>query len=78
MRCALRDGRDEGASGALTLRAVLIGLAGGLAIAAGGYINDSVLGLTPLVGAGLVALALVLTLWSAALERHPEPLGQSA
>lgn len=55
-----------------------------LGIALGAWIGGLVvasplgLGLTPLVGAALVALALVLTLWSAALDRSPEPIGQSA
>ncbi len=55
-----------------------------LGIALGAWIGGLVvasplgLGLTPLVGAALVALALVLTLWSAALDRSPQPIGQSA
>ncbi|MFT4133344.1 MFS transporter [Labrys sp. (in: a-proteobacteria)] len=50
-----------------------------LGIALGAWVGGLVvasplgLGLTPLVGAALVAIALVLTLWSAALDRQPEP-----
>lgn len=55
-----------------------------LGIALGAWVGGLVvasplgLGLTPLVGAALVAIALVLTLWSAALDRQPQPIGQSA
>ncbi|MBP0579361.1 MFS transporter [Labrys sp. LIt4] len=54
-----------------------------LGIALGAWVGGLVvasplgLGLTPLVGAALVVAALLLTLWSAALDRHPEPIGQS-
>lgn len=44
---------DSGAARSLTARAILAGLVAGAVIAAGGYINDSVLGLTPLVGSHL-------------------------
>lgn len=63
---------------ALNIAAFNLGIALGAWI--GGLVVASPLGLgmTPLVGAALVAAALVLTLWSAALDRHPEPIGQSA
>ena len=63
---------------ALNIAAFNLGFALGAWI--GGLVVASPLGLgmTPLVGAALVVAALVLTLWSAALDRHPEPIGQSA
>ncbi|QEN88811.1 MFS transporter [Labrys sp. KNU-23] len=63
---------------ALNIAAFNLGIALGAWI--GGLVVASPLGLgmTPLVGAALVVAALVLTLWSAALDRHPEPIGQSA
>ncbi|WP_454811448.1 MFS transporter [Labrys neptuniae] len=63
---------------ALNIAAFNLGIALGAWI--GGLVVASPLGLgmTPLIGAALVAAALVLTLWSAALDRHPEAIGQSA
>ncbi|MGJ4858299.1 MFS transporter [Labrys sp. KB_33_2] len=63
---------------ALNIAAFNLGIALGAWI--GGLVVASPLGLgmTPLIGAVLVAAALVLTLWSAALDRHPEAIGQSA
>ena len=63
---------------ALNIAAFNLGIAFGAWI--GGVVVESPLGIgaTPWVGAILVATALGLTLWSGALDRRPQPLGQPA
>lgn len=63
---------------ALNIAAFNLGIAAGAWI--GGLVVESSLGLgaTPWVGAILVAAALVLTLWSGALDRRSVPAGQAA
>jgi MFS transporter, DHA1 family, inner membrane transport protein len=72
-----RPGAVDVAS-ALNIAAFNLGIAFGAWI--GGLVVSSPLGLgaTPWVGAILVAGALVLTIWSGALDRRPEPVGQPA
>jgi len=72
-----RPGAVDVAS-ALNIAAFNLGIAFGAWV--GGLVVSSPLGLgaTPWVGAILVAVALVLTIWSGALDRHPEPVGQPA
>ena len=72
-----RPGAVDVAS-ALNIAAFNLGIAFGAWV--GGTVVSSPLGLgaTPWVGAILVAVALVLTIWSGALDRRPEPVGQPA
>jgi multidrug resistance protein len=72
-----RPGAVDVAS-ALNIAAFNLGIAFGAWV--GGLVVSSPLGLgaTPWVGAILVAVALVLTIWSGALARRPEPIGQPA
>lgn len=72
-----RPGAVDVAS-ALNIAAFNLGIAFGAWV--GGLVVSSPLGLgaTPWVGAILVAVALVLTIWSGALDRRPEPVGQPA
>ena len=72
-----RPGAVDVAS-ALNIAAFNLGIAFGAWV--GGLVVSSPLGLgaTPWIGAILVAVALVLTIWSGALDRHPEPVGQPA
>jgi multidrug resistance protein len=72
-----RPGAVDVAS-ALNIAAFNLGIAFGAWV--GGLAVSSPLGLgaTPWVGAILVTVALVLTIWSGALDRRPEPIGQPA
>jgi multidrug resistance protein len=72
-----RPGTVDVAS-ALNIAAFNLGIAFGAWV--GGTVVSSPLGLgaTPWVGAILVAIALVLTIWSGVLDRRPEPVGQPA
>jgi len=72
-----RPGAVDVAS-ALNIAAFNLGIAFGAWV--GGMVVSSPLGLgaTPWVGAILVAVALVLTIWSGALDRRPAPIDQPA
>jgi len=72
-----RPGAVDVAS-ALNIAAFNLGIAFGAWV--GGTVVSSPLGLdaTPWVGAILVTVALVLTIWSGTLDRRPEPVGQPA
>lgn len=72
-----RPGAVDVAS-ALNIAAFNLGIAAGAWI--GGMVVDSSLGLgaTPWIGAILVAVALVLTVWSGALDRRAEAISQPA
>ncbi|HZH09377.1 MAG TPA: MFS transporter [Microvirga sp.] len=70
--------------GAVDVASALNIAAFNLGIAFGAWVGGSVvasplgLGATPWVGAILVAVALVLTIWSGVLDRRPEPVGEPA
>jgi len=70
--------------GAVDVASALNIAAFNLGIAFGAWVGGSVvasplgLGATPWVGAILVAIALVLTIWSGVLDRRPEPVGEPA